>query len=52
MVKKSASINIEEKDWAEWKIFVIRKYGTDRGMLSKALVDAIKFYMEHHDKKI
>jgi len=42
--KKKTSINIDEKLWSEWLIFVIKKYGTGR-KVSEALEDAIREYM-------
>ncbi|MDW8022122.1 MAG: hypothetical protein RMJ15_00025 [Nitrososphaerota archaeon] len=45
--KKKTSINIDEKLWSEWLVFVVRKYGTSR-KVSEALADAIKEYMQKH----
>ncbi len=45
MGKKKTSINIDEKLWHEWLVFVVKKYGTSR-KVSEALADAIKQYME------
>ena len=49
-MKKKTSINIDDKLWKQWLLFVVDKYGTAH-KTSEAMGEAIKEYIQRHDKK-
>jgi hypothetical protein len=47
MTKKKTSLNIDDKTWQDWLVYVIQKTGTSR-KVSEYTVEALKEYMINH----
>jgi hypothetical protein len=47
MAKKKTSLNIDEKVWQEWLIYVVKKTGSSR-RVSDFTVEALNEYMKTH----
>lgn len=50
MPKRKTSINVDDKLWKEWMIFVLNETGSSR-KTSEVLEKAMKEYMEKHKRK-
>jgi hypothetical protein len=48
--KKKTSIQVDEKLWTEWLLFVTKKHGTSR-KVSEELEAALIEYMERHKQE-
>ena len=47
MTKKKTSINIDDKIWQDWLIYVVKKTGSSR-KVSDFTVEALVEYMKNH----
>jgi hypothetical protein len=49
MTKKKTSLNIDDKVWREWLLFVIKKTGSAR-KVSEETANALREYMQKHSQ--
>ena len=49
MTKRKTSINIDDKVWQDWLVFVVRKYGTSR-KVSEATEEALREYIKNNSQ--
>jgi hypothetical protein len=50
VVKKKTSLNLDDKLWRSWVIYVTQKYGTTR-KISDETATALEEYMQRHEAK-
>jgi hypothetical protein len=46
-MKKKTSLNIDDKAWQDWLVYVIQKTGTSR-KVSEMSAEAFLYYMKNH----
>lgn len=47
MTKRKTSLNIDDKVWQEWLVYIVKKTGSSR-KVSEHTVEALKEYMKNH----